>query len=86
MYYTSYHDVLCGLHEQAEQTGFLAELESMAIRGLQERAMFENLLVRCQNEVEFLRQHAMERKQKHQVSKAGFSLIEIRIICFVLPF
>lgn len=77
---------LCGLRQQAELTDLFAKLESVAARGLQERATFENLLVKCQNEIDFLCQHAKERKSDHQVSKAGFSLIELRIICYALPF
>jgi hypothetical protein len=75
MYYTLYHDVLCGLHEQAEQ-----------IKALQEISLLENQVKGCQNETRILRQQATERELRFQVSKAGFSFIEIRIICCVLPF
>jgi hypothetical protein len=60
MYCPSHHDVLCGLCKQAERADLVRKLKCMAIRGLQERAMFESLLARCQEEIGFLRQHMKE--------------------------
>jgi molecular chaperone GrpE (heat shock protein) len=75
MYYTSYHYIQFGLREQAERTNALQQMSEL-----------ENQVKRCQNEIKNLRQQARERELKLQVSKAGFSFIEITIICFVLPF
>jgi hypothetical protein len=82
VYYTSQLDVLCGLCNQVTRAGFVAELERMAARRLQERAMFENTLEGCQKEIELLRQHSMKTEPGHQVSKAGFNFNQIRIIYF----
>jgi hypothetical protein len=86
MYYTSHLDVLCGLCNQVARTGYVAELESKATMGLQEKTMFENLLKGCQQEIELLQQHIMQRQRDCQVSKVGFSLIKLELFIFVLPF
>jgi hypothetical protein len=82
VYYTSHHVILCALCEQVTRANIIAELEGVAARGLKQRTAFENMLVLYQNKFDFILQHGMTG----QVSKAGFSLIEIRIICFCPAF
>lgn len=86
MYYASHLDVFCDLCNQVAVADHVAELESIATRGLQERTTFKNLLEECRKETEVLRQHIMERERYHQVSKAGFSFNQIRIISFCPAF
>jgi hypothetical protein len=61
-----------GLCEQIELANLVAELQYMCARELQERVVFENVLVMRQNEIEFLHQQTMTGKSDHQVSKVYF--------------
>lgn len=88
VYYTSYQVIPCAFCEQAARANLIAELEKVAARGLKGRTAFENVLVLYQNKIDFIREHSTTRGPDHQVSKAGFNLIEItsRIICFCPAF
>jgi hypothetical protein len=68
------------------RASYVAELESNARSGLQGRMIFENLMEGCQKEIELLLQHINESERGFQVSKAGFSFNQIRIIYFCSAF
>jgi hypothetical protein len=58
----------------------------MATRGLQERAVFENQLVRCKENIAFLLQHIKKGDRDCQVSKAAFHPVQNTVICFCPTF
>jgi hypothetical protein len=73
-----------GLCEQIELSKLAAEMDNMSTRKVQEKTVFENLLVMRQNEIKFLHQQTMKGKPDRQVSKVDFHPNHIRIICFIL--
>jgi hypothetical protein len=68
VYFTSYHDVLCCLYEQVEQSKPDGKLEDMVAQTNKEKAVLENHLACCLEENESLRRQIMEVKAAHQVS------------------
>jgi hypothetical protein len=68
MYFTAYHDVLCGWCEQVEQSKHDARLEDRAEWTSKDKTTLENQLANCLQENESLRQYMQKEEAVHQVS------------------